>query len=237
VPDTLGPQEEVDVELIQKESLVDVVAARLRDAILSGSLRPGEPVRVKDLQERMGVSHIPIREAIRQIEAEGLIIAPPRRTPVVAGVALDDLTSIYELRRMIELPTAELSRRRARDRDVQRVRDAFAAFENLAAESSSPEYWRRHTEFHWALLQPGANSWTRRSLEPLWAGAERYVRLFVSRYTSAEYTMDLHRLLVDAYESGDPVAIVRALDEHFVETERVVREGFHEPANAALTAG
>ncbi len=59
----------------------------------------------------MGVSHIPIREAIRQLEAEGLIVAPPRRTPVVAGVDLDDLAAIYELRRMIELPTVRRRRR------------------------------------------------------------------------------------------------------------------------------
>ena len=226
------------MELIERESLTEAAATRIRSAILAGELQPGEPVRVSDLQNQMGISHIPIREAIRQLEAEGLILAPPRRTRVVAGVGLDDLTAIYEVRRMIELPTVRLARKRATNENVLAVRDAFAAFERLAEEPQSTEYWQRHTAFHWSLLEAGSNSWTRRSLDPLWTGAERYVRLFVSQYASPERTMRLHRQLLDAYESGDSETIVEALDDHFTQTEEVVREGFERQHDASrLAAG
>jgi DNA-binding GntR family transcriptional regulator len=223
------------MELIRTESLVDAAATRLRNAILAGELQPGEPVRVRDLQKRMGISHIPIREAIRQLEGEGLIVAPPRRTPVVAGVGLDDLAAIYELRRMIELPTIRLARERATHADVRKLREAFAAFESFAMETQSTDYWRRHDDFHWALLEPGANLWTRRVLDPLWTGAERYVRLFVSQYATPAETLRLHRALIETFELGDPDQVANSLDDHFAETERVVRAGFEETQQTALS--
>jgi DNA-binding GntR family transcriptional regulator len=214
----------VDVPL--PESLVDVAADHFRSAILGGRMQPGEPVRVRELQERLGISHIPIREAIRQLEAEGLIIAPPRRTPFVAGVSLEEFTAVYELRRMIELPTVRAARRAATEEDNHRVREAFAAYERVAADPGASEYWKRHEEFHWALIAAGANPWTRRVLDPLWRGAERYVRLFVMTYASPDETFHLHRLLLEAYEARDADAVVDALEEHFAETERGVRERF-----------
>lgn len=220
------------MERIEAESLTDAAATRVRNAILSGELRPGQPVRVRDLQDRMGISHIPIREAIRQLEAEGLIVAPPRRTPVVAGVDLEDLAAIYELRRMIELPTVRLSRERAADVHMRQVREAFAAYEALAMEPQSAEFWQRHTAFHWSLLEAGSNSWTRRLVEPLEAGSQRYIRLFVSLYATPEETLHLHRLLLDAYQSPDPEVIAKALEHHFAETERGVREGFAKQQHA-----
>ena len=214
-------------------SLVDIAADHVRSAIIGGRLRPGDPLRVRELQEQLGFSHIPIREAIRQLEAEGLVVAPPRRTPVVTGLSLDEFTAIYELRRMIELPTIRAARLAAGEEDVARVRAAFAAYERVAGEPSSPDYWRSHEEFHWALIAAGANPWTRRVLDPLWRGAERFVRLFVQTYATTEQTLDLHRQLLDAYEAGDPDALAGALEEHFAETERGVRQRFLALENGA----
>ena len=221
------------MQRIEAESLMDAAASGLRNAILSGELQPGEPIRVRDLQDRMGISHIPIREAIRQLEAEGLIVAPPRRTPFVAGVDLDDLAAIYELRRMVELPTVRRARERATEADDQHVRDAFAAFESVAMEPTSAEYSRHHIGFHQSLVEAGCNPWTRRVLDPLATGAERYVRLFVNQYSTSELTLHLHRLLLDAYESGDPDEMAKVLEEHFTVTEDGVRAGFKKQQHAA----
>ena len=71
--------------------MVDNVTERLRSALLAGEIAPGEPIRVAQLEKSFGVSHIPIREAVRRLEAEGLIVAEPQRAAVAAGVDLDDL--------------------------------------------------------------------------------------------------------------------------------------------------
>lgn len=213
------------MEKIESSSLVDVAASRLRAAILSGDLSPGAPLRVGELQAWLGVSHIPIREALRQLETEGLIVPNARRTRVVADVNLSDVKDVYELRRLVELPTVAAARRVGTAADGARIREALEQFRRVSDDPPTAEYWARHADFHWALLEAGANSWTKRLLEPLWTATERYVRLFVATYATASETLDLHVELLNAYEDDDESRIVSELDRHFEVTERGVREG------------
>jgi DNA-binding GntR family transcriptional regulator len=211
---------------VATESTVDAVVEELRNAILTGEMPPGAPISFRALQDGLGISHIPIREALRRLEVEGLVIVPHRRTPVVTGVAMEELSALYELRRMVEVATARLAVERALPADRERVREAFARFEAAAGDPDSRDYWERHNELHWALIARGANVWTQRVLDPLWRAGQRYVRLFVTRYGSAADALSMHRELVTAYETGDADRFGAALVEHFARTERVVREGY-----------
>jgi DNA-binding GntR family transcriptional regulator len=226
----------VEVKRIEVASAVDAAVDQLRDAILTGEMPPGEAIRIKLLAEQLGISHIPIREALRQLEAEGLVISSPRRTPVVAGVAVEELTALYELRRMVEVPTARLAVAQSGAGDLAAVRTAFRHMEATAGEPGSPDYWEIHRDLHWALIAAGANVWTQRVLEPLWRATERYVRLFVTRYRSPDDALQMHRALVAAYEGGDPDAFAAELTEHFAETERVVRAGYGAAMDARRAA-
>jgi DNA-binding GntR family transcriptional regulator len=78
------------------------------------------------------VSHIPIREAVRRLEAEGLIVAEPQRAAVAAGVDLKDLGGLYDLRRIIECEVIRRSVARMSEEQVGRVRDALVALETVA---------------------------------------------------------------------------------------------------------
>src|SRR5438477_9279569 len=89
-------------DIIQRVSVVDDVTVRLRRALLAGEIRPGEPIKVAELEKAFGVSHIPIREAVRRLESEGLVVARPQRAAVAAGVDLHDLRGLYDLRRIVE---------------------------------------------------------------------------------------------------------------------------------------
>jgi DNA-binding GntR family transcriptional regulator len=212
------------VKRIEVASAVDAALDQLRDAILTGEMPPGEAIRVKLLAEQLGISHIPIREALRQLEAEGLVVSSPRRTPVVAGVGVEELAALYELRRMVEVPTARLAVQQSGPDDLAAVRATFRRMES--GEPGSPDYWEIHRDLHWRLIAAGANVWTQRVLEPLWRATERYVRLFVTRYRSPDEALRMHRALVEAYAGGDPDAFAAELVEHFAETERVVRAGY-----------
>jgi DNA-binding GntR family transcriptional regulator len=211
---------------IRRTSIVDTVAERLRGDILDGSIQPGERIRVSELEKRFGVSHIPIREALRRLEAEGLVVTSPQRATLAAGVALDDLAGLYELRRLIEVEVARSSVGRARDEDREAVRDALAALEAAARDPDSAEFWERHQAFHWALLAPGGSAWTRRVLDQLWQSAERYVRLFVSTFGSMEGPMREHRQMVEAFEAGDADRLADLVMRHLTGTEETVREGY-----------
>ncbi len=211
-------------ETIQRVSLVDNVTERLRRALLSGDIKPGEPIRVSKLEKTFGVSHIPIREAVRRLEAEGLIIAEPQRAAVAAGVDLDDLAGLYDIRRIIECDVIRRSVARMSDADVEKVRTALGALEAVAQDHDSPEFWDLHMDFHWALLEPGATAWIRRVLDQVSLASQRYVRLFVS--ATLDDAMRDHRELLAACEVRNDKGAEEILLRHLDRTELAVRTAF-----------
>jgi DNA-binding GntR family transcriptional regulator len=175
---------------------------------------------------RFGVSHIPIREALRRLQSEGFVEVSPRRTTIAAGVDLNHLANIYDLRRIIEIEIGRRSVSRMTKNDVETVRRALASFQEVANAPSSAEFWERHRNFHWALLAPAANPTVKRVLDHLWQSSERYVRLFVSTFATMDTVMHLHIELYEACAGGDVTTFENALTRHYVETEQTVREGF-----------
>jgi DNA-binding GntR family transcriptional regulator len=78
------------------ETMVDGITGRLRRAIITGTIRPGERIRVAELERKFGVSHIPIREALRRLQSEGFVEISPRRTTIAAGVDLEPIPKVVE---------------------------------------------------------------------------------------------------------------------------------------------
>lgn len=227
-------------EAIRPETLVDVIGDRLRADILRGILRPGERIVVANIERRFQVSHIPIREALRRLEAEGLVESRPRRSTVVTGLALDELADLYDLRRLLEGELAARATARRTPAELQELLDAHAELE-LAETSSDPEeagFWDAHYEFHWALLAPAATPWVRRILEQLWRGADRYVRLQVSaHFNRVEESVAQHHDLAEACKRGDPDEVRRLLTQHLTSSEQHVREGYLALQKNAAEAG
>jgi DNA-binding GntR family transcriptional regulator len=208
------------------ETMVDGITERLRQAIITGAIRPRERIRVADLERKFGVSHIPIREALRQLQSEGFVEISPRRTTIAAGVDLSDLANIYDLRRIVEVEIGRRSVSRMIKSDIETVRRALVNFQAVASDPTSAEFWERHRNFHWALLAPAANPTVQRVLDHLWQSSERYVRLFVSTFATMDTVMDLHVELYEACAGGDVTTFENALTRHYVETEKTVRDGF-----------
>jgi DNA-binding GntR family transcriptional regulator len=111
------------------KTMVDGITERLRRAIITGTIRPGERIRVGDLERKFGVSHIPIREALRRLQSEGFVEISPRRTTIAAGVDLSDLANIYDLRRIIEIEIGRRSVSRMTQNEVEAVRRALVGRE------------------------------------------------------------------------------------------------------------
>ena len=86
----------------QNRSAVDLVTAEIRRAVLTGALPPGEQFSIRELARQLGVSHIPIREALRRLEGQGLVILTQARSAAVAPLSEADVTAIYRLRLRIE---------------------------------------------------------------------------------------------------------------------------------------
>lgn len=193
----------------------------IRSLVLTGVIAPGEKILPKELQARFGVSHIPVREALRALEAEGLVVTIPRRGTTAAQVSLGELRDVYAMRRLLEPP---LMAEAARLRNPGTVPAAEAARSHLAAESAADveSFLTRHREFHWLLIQPAVQPVGRRLLEQLWLVSERYVRMSVAAFGTDELAGHDHDTLLDAFAAGDADLAARETVHHLDLVEHTI---------------
>ena len=109
------------LNLDEYKPLRDVVFENLRGAIVEGRLKPGERLMEVQLAEQLGVSRTPVREAIRKLELEGLVVMLPRKGAYVANMSLKDLIDVLEIRASLEGLAASLAAERITDEDIKKL--------------------------------------------------------------------------------------------------------------------
>lgn len=198
----------------QNVSAVDLVTAEIRRAILTGALPPGEQFSIRELSRQLGVSHIPVREALRLLESQGLIVLSQARSASVASLSIEDITAIYGLRLRIE---PDLAARSAPLQTPDRLLEADAALER-SGRAEPDLAWRAHYEFHERLIAPAATDWDLRILHTLWRAAERYTLLVFDPTmideAERQRRYDRHAELLRAAAGQDGAALEAALAAH-----------------------
>ena len=217
---------ETFVRPVADRSVVDQVTAELARSIRSGALRPGQEFSLREIAAQLGVSFIPVREALGRLEGQGLVVTRRNRSAIVAPLEPDELHGIYRLRRQIEPDLAAASCKLLRDEDYTRLASIFDVFadESLGVD----DIYDAHHYFHTELLRPAATSWDLRVLDTLWRAAERYVRVAFGRLDPdpAEHRRRaaVHADILDTFQSRDGRAVRRAIVHHLAENERIAME-------------
>ena len=141
-----------------RASLSRVVGEQIRGRILDGSLRPGERLVEDRLSSELGVSRVPVREALRSLSAEGLVTLLPRRGATVVEVTPEDVAELVEVRALLEGLNARLAAQRHDPEIVAQLRDTLERG-NAAAEDGTAEVLARlNAEFHERLAEASRNS-------------------------------------------------------------------------------
>ena len=138
--------------------LRDVVFNTLRQAILKGELEPGERLMEIQLSERLGVSRTPIREAIRKLELEGLVLMIPRKGAEVAKISETSLREVLEVRRSLEELAAELACQRIGERELLDLEEAEEAFAEAIINGEPMEIAESDEHYHDLIYQATGNS-------------------------------------------------------------------------------
>ena len=217
-------------------TLAEHAAAELQEAILTGELPPGTPLRLAKLAALLDMSPMPVREAVRHLERLGLAEHVPHRGARVSALSVDDLEDTYEARLVLE----GLAVRRAAERftEAHARRCAGLLDVHVRAYRSGDERRSRdaHTEFHFALYESGGSAWLTRLIRPLWQNSERY--RIASLYTrdSLEHRRREHEAILDSCVSGDPQAAEAALRTHLLRTARVIAQRMTNPDDGARPA-
>ncbi len=209
------------------ESVSQQVATRLRDDILSGNPPPGERLVVRDLVASLGVSHVPIREALRELEAEGLVESRLNRGVVVAGVDIEELHDLYRIRRLLEVDAIGRAFHNYDEEHLAHADELFRDLLDLAPERGNGSWWGAHRDYHWAFLAPGLSDWATRLLKLVWQSSERYQRLYTLVFGSAEEANAEHREILAAASGDDCDVFVEAWLHHLDRTEETIASGYH----------
>ncbi|MBM9459194.1 GntR family transcriptional regulator [Nocardioides sp. zg-536] len=222
------------VRPIAHHSLVDRVTDELHRAILNGDLAPGSTVSIVDLCERFSISHIPVREALRRLESEGVISLRPGRSALVATVTVDELTNIYRLRKLIE---ADLCMRAAESMTEERLAHAEEALaEYVGIEREPAALAAKHHAFHEAMLLDVIGPADANVLRVLWKASDRYLHLLMDDLDHAPETqqqrIDEHRVLLDLAREGRSEELKDAWVAHLENTENALLKAFAARENA-----
>jgi DNA-binding GntR family transcriptional regulator len=202
------------IEILRTRTLGTVVAQEIERMILSGELPAGERVNEAQLAARLGVSRGPVREAVRGLERQGLVVTVPNQGSHVRKVSADEALELYDLRALL---TGEACRRLAERPDAVRLaplRSLVERMEEAWRADDASGYYTLNLEFHEALMALGASARGQR----IYADLGNELHLFRRRALIAPENMREsnaeHAAILDAILTGRPDAARRAGEAH-----------------------
>ena len=190
----------------------DAVVDGIRDMILNGYLKPGDRLRQDELADTFGVSTMPIREALRQLQAEGLVIFRPRRGAAVARLAVSEYEEIYRIREALETLACRWAAEDFERIPVERLKLLLEEIE--AAEANFDDVHRRLQlvrEFFFTIFEASEKEHLLRILSSLWDLTQQYRRYFSSIREIVPQRLANYRSVYQACEARDPEGLVRAI--------------------------
>jgi DNA-binding GntR family transcriptional regulator len=199
-----------------KRSLADDVVDRLRDAIFHGSYKPGEPLREEQLAAMLDVSRGPVREALVQLEREGLVIVRRHRGATVARLSRGDLDEVYSLRLALERLAMQRAVHNASERDFAALEAVLADFDiALARGPSEKEIAELDVRFHDLIYQAARHQ----RLYDSWANLRSQIYIFLLSRNVAnpdfrEVTVKSHADLLEALRSRDEARAIAEIEAH-----------------------
>ncbi|MFZ7090217.1 GntR family transcriptional regulator [Primorskyibacter sp. 2E233] len=197
-----------------EETLPEQIANQLRRDILRGKLAPGAQVKERDNAAEMGVSRTPMREAIRILAKEGLVILRPARSPVVAQPTLREVADNIEVLTVLEMLSGELACERALDEQIEEIAEIQNRMASLYDDIDMLDVFELDMEFHLAIVRAANNPVlieTHRSiLARLWRA--RY--LSATRKRSRDRVLRQHTDIVEGLQARDPERVKLALHSH-----------------------
>lgn len=213
-----------EFEMVMNEFLPlrDVVFNTLRKAILTGELKPGERLMEIHLANRLGVSRTPIREAIRKLELEGLVIMIPRRGAEVAQITEKSLKDVLEVRRALDALCAELACDRISDEEKERLRQACNAFDHETVTGDATTIAAADVAFHDIIVQATGNARLIQLINNLSEQMYRYRFEYIKDESGHDNLVNEHRMIYESIIEQDKARAAEAARLHIDNQEKSV---------------
>jgi len=207
----------MDIEKLAKSAfhryrtVPNYVADALREAILRGELKGGQPLRQEEIARDFGVSRIPVREALCQLEGEGVVTILPHRGAIVSTLSAAEIAELFELRELLE---AEALRLAMSNRNEAAIAGAAALLEESDRADDPARLSELNRRFHLALYTPAGRPRLLALIEKMNADTNRYLRIGLSLMQYQATSQAEHRRLLEAYCAGREAAAQSVLRGH-----------------------
>ncbi|MGN0385364.1 MAG: GntR family transcriptional regulator [Lachnospiraceae bacterium] len=214
--------QDLQVKMDEFLPLRDVVFNTLRQAILTGELEPGERLMEVHLADRLGVSRTPIREAIRKLELEGLVLMIPRRGAVVAEITEKSLRDVLEVRRTLDALSVELACDRITDQEKEELVKACDAFEKATATRDPKKIAEADVAFHDIIVKAAGNVRLTQLINNLSEQMYRYRFEYIKDESTHEQLIAEHRILLDCIQNKDKETAAKTAKLHIDNQENSI---------------
>ena len=214
--------EEFQVDMDEFLPLRDVVFNTLRRAILTGQLKPGERLMEVHLANQLGVSRTPIREAIRKLELEGLVIMIPRRGAEVARITEKSLKDVLEVRQALDALSVELACDRITQEDTRKLYEACLAFEKATKGKDASVIAKADVELHDIIVAATGNKRLQQLVNNLSEQMYRYRFVYIKEESQHDMLVEEHREIYESIASRDKERAARAASIHIDNQEKSI---------------
>ncbi|NML55290.1 GntR family transcriptional regulator [Streptomyces sp. R302] len=202
------------VERRRPQTAQQFVLEELRGAITSGELRPGAPIRQDALAARLQVSRVPLREALKALEAEGLVVHHVHRGYFVAQLSLTDLEEIYRIRALLETEAVDRALTLRPDGFHEALAGIQREVERAAKAGDVAAMAEANRRFHFALIEGCGMPRLVRMITTLWDSTDAYRSLYYTDPAHRAQAVHEHRAVLDGILQDDKANVLRWLDDH-----------------------
>lgn len=216
------------INLDNYKPLRELVFEALREAIISGRLRPGERLMEVQLAEELGVSRTPVREAIRKLELEGLVLMIPRRGAYVAEISMKDIADVFEIRAALEGLAAELAAQRCTSEEVEDLERSLFKISSCAERGDIPACIELDTIFHEQLMSASHNVRLVGMVANLREQIQRFRSTSLAHPGRMKIALEEHKKIVEAIAQGDADLARQLAYDHIENAENSLMEVIHE---------
>lgn len=214
--------QEFDAKVDEFLPLRDVVFKKLRRAILLEELKAGERLTEIYLADKLGVSRTPIREAIRKLELEGLVVMVPRRGAVVAEINEKNLKDVLEVRRVLDMLSARLACERIDDERKRALKKACEDFEKATKSGDLRDIAQKDVMLHNIIIEATGNRTLQQILDNLAEQMYRYRVKYLKDDNSYDMLLKEHQAIYESIVNGDQEKAAKFAKEHIDNQEKAI---------------
>lgn len=219
---------------IPRTSLSSAVADRLREMIMRGEIGEGEQLRQDAIAAELQVSRIPVREALRQLEAEGLINIVAHRGAVVSALSSNEIEELFEIRALLECEVLRLSIPHLTEADFEKADSIMTTFDKALVPKGDMSSWGRlNSQFHAILYSRAERPHFMSMIRQINNNGERYTRLQLYLTRAFERAKREHRQLVELCRKRDVEGACRLLRQHILTAGQTLKESLQQKREEA----